>query len=473
MLFNSWQYLGFFLLVLGLSWALVGLPKLRIWVMLLASYYFYTSNNHWLILLIFASTQIDYVAALAIDRATSQAQKKRWLWLSLGTNLGILAYFKYFNFFAGSVAEVAGNLGIELSWVDLNIALPVGISFYTFQSLSYTIDVYRGHLKPEKSWYRFAFFVAYFPQLIAGPIVRASEFLHQTHQPPKLSASELEEALYRIFVGLFKKIVLADFLAIYADQAFSDPASVGTVGAWIGIYAFALQIYFDFSGYTDIAIGCARLMGYRLPENFRQPYVAVSITDFWRRWHMSLSRWLRDYLYFSLGGNRVKTRWRIYRNLMITMLLGGLWHGAAWHFVIWGFLHGALLSLERVFGVARGAKADQALSLRRRVIGGLILFQVTVLLWIPFRAENNDLLLALLEKLTTFTDGPPLTVGMVAAVSLIMLAWLSQLFNEYIDPKVWWLRQPVVLKGAVYAGIFFVVLVFNSGTPTPFIYFRF
>jgi alginate O-acetyltransferase complex protein AlgI len=302
MLFNSPEYLLFFLTVLTLGWLLIGLPRLRIWVLLLASFYFYQSNSGWQLGLLLIATQVTFWAALMVSRSQKPAVRRAWLLVSVVSNLGMLAYFKYVNFFAETVTEIASRFGVSLTWVDLNVLLPIGISFYTFESLSYTIDVYRGLIPAQQSWYRFAFFVAYFPHLIAGPIMRAGQFIPQLDVRPRLDVQALEEGLMRIGRGLFKKIVLADYLAVFADRAFNAPSQVDMISTWLGVYAFTFQIYFDFSGYTDLAVGSARLMGFQLPENFRNPYVALSATDFWRRWHITLSFWLRDYLYIPLGG---------------------------------------------------------------------------------------------------------------------------------------------------------------------------
>jgi alginate O-acetyltransferase complex protein AlgI len=468
-LFNSLEYLYFYSVVLTLFWLLLGFPKLRIWVLLLASYYFYASNNHWYIFLIIISTQVDYFASIMIEKTNSLRQKKYLVVLSLTINLGILAFYKYFNFFASTVADLSGAAGIQMSWVDLNIILPVGISFYTFQSMSYTIDVYRKRIQAERSWYRFAFFVSFFPQLIAGPIVRGRDFLPQTYHKPKLNQAALEEALFRIFRGLFKKIVLSGFLAIYADRAFDSPGDISSLTAWVGVYAFSLQIYFDFSGYTDLAIGCARLMGFHLPENFRRPYSAISITDFWRRWHISLSSWLKDYLYISLGGNRMKTKLGVYRNLMLTMILGGLWHGAAWNFILWGFLHGLFLSLEKAFGLA----GNNVVGFFQRAIRGLLIFNLTCLLWMVFRAEDTKTLLILWNKLVLFENTEAVTIGMILVFLLLVSTWFWQLLAEFQNLEQFFHRLPIPVKGGVYASIWVLIMIFNSGESQPFIYFRF
>jgi len=469
MLFNSFEYLCFFITVLALCWLLVGMPKLRLWVLLLASYYFYTANNHWLIVLIIISTQVDYIAGIMIADSPSPAARKLFLTVSVLTNLGILAFFKYFNFFAASAVEIANTFHWPLTWTDLNIVLPVGISFYTFQSMSYTIDVYRGDLPVERSWLRFAFYVTYFPQLIAGPIMRASQFMPQITQRPTLTAADWEKSLVLITTGLIKKIVFGDFLARYSDFAFNHPDETTAFTAWLGLYAFTFQIYFDFSGYSDIAIGCSRLMGYHLPDNFRRPYMAHSFSDFWKRWHISLSSWLRDYLYIPLGGNRMKTKWGVHRNLMLTMLLGGLWHGAAWHFILWGVLHGSYLSIERIFTGERSQPAS-ALGL---MIKRLLIFHAVVLTWLVFRCENMHILGEYLAALMRTEMPGEITIGMLAAVCVIGFGLLIQWLGECYDLTTQFLRTPILFKSGCYTATSIAVMAFNFSGPMPFIYFQF
>ena len=511
MLFNSFEYLVFFTVALAASWMLVGLPRLRIWVLLVASYYFYISNNYWLITLIVVSTQVDYLAGRWIEDTDSSRKRKRYLGLSIMTNLGILAVFKYFNFFAGTFAEIAATVGLTLDWVDLKIALPVGISFYTFQSMSYTIDVYRGEISAERNWFRFAFYVSYFPQLVAGPIVRASQFLPQIPRRPGLDVRALEWSLLLIARGLVKKIVLADLLAGYADRAFSAPASIDGPSAWIGLYAFTFQIYFDFSGYSDIAIGCSRLMGYEIPENFRRPYVAATFSDFWRRWHISLSSWLRDYVYIPLGGNRGQVQWLplhfflpgaaavgflagcpwagvgfgglyllflvfrrgAYNNLMLTMLLGGLWHGAACHFVLWGFLHGGYLLFERLLGVKRKDPTAGHQSLLAITVRRLLVFHAVVLTWLFFRCPSMPSLASYLVALTEFSGSLVLMNGEVLALAICACGLASQYLNEFVDCEGQFLRLPIFAKSGLYAVAALAVLIMNSTGAKPFIYFQF
>ena len=343
MLFNSLEFWIFFSLVLLFSRLLPRRP--RNLFLLGASYLFYMWWDARFIVLIVASTLVDFLVGRSLHNARGRS---RW-WLliaSLAANLGLLGFFKYYNFLAGSLA---GLLGISARTLHLDIILPVGISFYTFQSMSYTIDIYRGKLEPVKRLTDFALYVAFFPQLVAGPIVRAREFFPQLFQWRPPSHERTEKGISLILVGLVKKMVLADNFARISDLYFGDVAAhPGAWAAWSATFAFAMQIFFDFSGYTDIARGCGRLLGYEFPVNFRRPYLAGSITEFWRRWHISLSSWLRDYLYIPLGGNR-RGSWTTYENLMVTMLLGGLWHGASWNFVLWGGYHGLLLAGERSF----------------------------------------------------------------------------------------------------------------------------
>jgi alginate O-acetyltransferase complex protein AlgI len=467
-LFNSLEYLAFFLLVLAASWLLVRRPRARVWVLLLASYYFYAANNHWLIVLILISTQIDYRVALAIEGTESPVARRRWMLVSVVGNLGMLGFFKYFNFFVDSFAAAGGAVGLESTWKGWAIVLPVGISFYTFQSMSYTLDVYRGQLPAERSWARFAFYVAYFPQLVAGPIMRASLFLPQIDRP-SLSVDELEQGLVLIARGLVKKIVLADFLATFADAAFDQPETVSTFGAWLGLYAFTFQIYFDFSGYTDIAIGCSRLMGYHLPDNFNLPYIAVSFSDFWRRWHISLSTWLRDYLYVPMGGNRTETFYGVARNMMVTMLLGGLWHGAAWHFVLWGALHGIYLVIERWLGW----RDITGLSPLRLMARRFLVFHAVVLTWLVFRAQDMDLLWGLVRAMGPSQVPLVVTWGTLAAVGVILGGGLSQLVCLRWELTRAFLALPLPLKAMAYAAAAVAVAVFNSEGAQTFIYFQF
>ncbi len=470
--FNSSEYLIFYLTVFAAGWLVAGFPRLRIWLLLLASYYFYASNNGWIIGLLLISTQVDYMAGLGIEGTDDQNTKRRWLIASLMTNLGLLGFFKYANFFAGTVYDAASAFGVPVTWETLDIVLPVGISFYTFQSMSYTLDVYNGRMKAERSWYRFAFYVAYFPQLVAGPIVRARHFMHQIYDRPKLTPQALEGGLQLIFKGLVKKLILADTLAIYVDHASGNAGAISGIEAWIGLYAFASQIYYDFSGYSDVAIGCARLMGFRLPPNFRRPYAALSITEFWRRWHLSLSYWLRDYLYKPLGGSRMKSKLGIYRNLMITMLLGGLWHGAAWTFILWGGLHGLFLVIERALGWGKLVR-DYRTRPWARIGRAFLMFNLIAFTWLPFRADGWGNMVEFIEALGRSGGAEPITKGLALSAAIIVGGWIYMMAADMIPLRRIALKMPVPVNAAIYAiGALVMVVVTSRGT-TTFIYFAF
>ena len=348
MLFNTTQFFVFFVVVVSLFYALP--RRARRYLLLTASYYFYGSWNVFFLPLLWGITIVDYFSAIWMTRMGSPGRRRAFLFLSLAVNLSFLGFFKYYNFMAESLGAV---IGMQPGSFTLSIILPIGISFHTFQSMSYVIDVYRREQEPVRDFIDYALYIAFFPQLVAGPIVRAKEFFHDyLHWIPPTQQEALRGLLW-MAIGLAKKMVLADHFALIADGYFGTTAGAvipsGALEAWSGTIAFAMQIFFDFSGYTDMAIGMALLLGFHFPVNFERPYLAFSITDFWRRWHMTLSRWLRDYLYIPLGGSR-GTLLFTYRNLMLTMLIGGLWHGASWNFVIWGGFHGALLVIERMMG---------------------------------------------------------------------------------------------------------------------------
>lgn len=473
MLFTSFQYVVFFSVVLLLSWV-IGFGRLRTWFILTASIYFYASNNGWQTFLLIGTSLVDYLVCLRMDREENERLRKALVTVSILSNIGVLCYFKYFHFIGQSIEETFDIAGYALHWPNLKIALPIGISFYTFEALSYTIDVYRRHIRAERDVARLLFLVSFFPHLVSGPIVRASDFFPQMERKPTLTASQFESGLFLIFTGIAKKLLLADTIASFADIAFDHPDRIGTFQAWLGVYAFAFQIYFDFAGYTDIARGCARLLGYELPENFRSPYGASSITDFWRRWHMSLSSWLRDYLYISLGGNRMTSQWGIYRNLMITMILGGLWHGAAWHFVLWGFLHGLMLSLERFIGY-RKRQSDGVSS--GRLLPRLLTFQLIVALWIPFRSPDLDRALELVKVMVGFTTpdlvSSSVTIGHCIVAIVLAVSWIWQLSPETPLLKERFLLLPTGVKALAYGLVGFGVAIIVSDVPKTFIYFQF
>ena len=379
MLFYTQYFFIFLAAVFVIAWG-SGSTKLRQRALLVASLVFYSFWSIPLISLLIISCAVDFFCG----KKAAETHEKRWVWLSAITNLGILAYFKYANFGISAVIDAAQTLGINLSVPTLEVVLPLGISFYTFQSMSYTIDMYRAQYPPCKSFSKFALYVTFFPQLIAGPIVRANEFLDQLAKPRGLRLVFINQGVTLLIIGIFKKVVLADHAGIFANAIFGSPADYTTFLTLVGIFAFSFQIYFDFSAYTDMARGLGYLFGYRLPINFDRPYCALGIRDFWRRWHISLSRWLRDYLYISLGGSR-QGHWKTVLNIMITMLVGGLWHGASWNFVIWGGIHGILISIE---GVVFGKRLRSVNGKFQRLLIGSATFVIVSLSWVFFRARD-------------------------------------------------------------------------------------
>lgn len=388
MVFTSFAFVAFFGVVMA---GLAVLPnnRARQLLILAASCYFYSYWNPRYLLLLAAPSVIDYLLAIRIEDTTDARARKRWVVISLATNLGLLAYFKYTNFFIDNVAAL---LGLEPRHLD--IVLPVGISFFTFKTLSYTIDVYRKELPACRSILTYAMFVTYFPELIAGPIVRASVFLPQITRSLRPSWARARIGLQVVLLGVTKKLVFADRFAVFVDPVFRSPQSFSSATIAAAVVAYSIQIYCDFSGYSDIAIGVSQIIGFDLPENFNMPYISTSITEFWRRWHITLSSWLRDYLYIPLGGNR-KGKLRTYVNLMITMLLGGLWHGASWNFVIWGLLHGIALAVHKVWLGWRGQQHPR----RGSVIAWVGTYVFVCIAWVFFRAHTLGDTWIILKKL--------------------------------------------------------------------------
>ena len=490
MLFNTLNYAIFFAVAFTVSWTIARVRKgwARIIFLLVMSYGFYAAgfdkNLNWnfrYLPLIFSSSTVDYFLARAIDRAEDPKRRKLMLAITVVLNLGFLGFFKYWNF-------AIENVNIVRAWIEghpvatneaLKVLLPpVGISFFTFESMSYVIDVYRHELKPHKSYLRYLLFVCFFPHLVAGPIVRPRDLLPQFEAPPILTREDGAEGLFLIAIGLLKKIVISDQLSLQlVDRVFDNPQNYSSLEVLSGVYGYAVQIYCDFSGYTDIAIGSALLLGVRFPLNFDSPYKAPDLQDFWRRWHISLSTWLRDYLYIPLGGNR-GSELQTYRNLMLTMVLGGLWHGASWNFVFWGFLHGIGLAItrwwlrrDRVKSVGQ-VPAKETISLRH-VIGVALTFHYVCLAWIFFRATTfgkATLILKQIAKGTTFHPNLPPIVVTLLAVGLIV----------HFTPDDWFKRMktgfsdlPALAQGAV---LFLVGVILHEAASTqavPFIYFQF
>jgi len=415
--------------------------------------------------LIAVSTAVDYWVGQHLHKESEPKRRRFYLLISLGVNLGILAVFKYFNFFSELSATTFNLFGLSIEPQVHQLLLPVGISFYTFQTLSYTLDIYRKELEPEKKFVKFAVFVSFFPQLVAGPIVRAKSFLPQINQIRTPTYVNLNLGMFLIILGLVKKIFIADLLAFLAvDRIFDSPGLFSSVDLMMGLYAYSFQIYCDFSGYSDIAIGVALLLGFNLPINFNRPYLSQGPSEFWRRWHISLSTWLRDYLYISLGGNR-GSRYKVTRNLILTMLLGGLWHGAALNFVIWGLFHGVLLVLFR------GFKGEQSFNYRM-VINIVVFYHVTLIGWLIFRLPDMQVFTAYVKGLFNFSGGSQLSVlfYMILVVAALMHFVPKNFIKEHISRE--FMRMSVVVKAVVCSGAILVLTGLALSEPN-FIYFQF
>ncbi len=466
MSFNSSEFLFFFPLVLVAYTLTFHRERWREVMLILASYLFYMSWNwRYAGLLVFA-TVVDYSVGRLIVQESRPGVRRIILIASLCSNLGMLCVFKYYNFFVELSGPITTIFGLDVSFLKHELLLPIGISFYTFQTMSYTIDLYRGEKVLEKDFLKFAVFVSFFPQLVAGPIVRARHFLPQLHRIPAVSQDRIQDGLLLVFRGLFKKIAIADLLGLLAvDKVFANPAAFSSWDLMIALYAYTFQIYNDFSGYSDIAIGLARILGFDLPQNFNRPYLSQSVREFWTRWHISLSTWLRDYLYISLGGNRVP-RWRMRVNIMITMLLGGLWHGAALHFIAWGAYHGFLLMLFR-------RKDDGVISsewwvtLRRQVV----CFHLIVLGWLLFRVQDLPNLVQYVEGLakngmgTQFHGLFYMILGLAIVLHIVPIERWKKIETQFF-------RLPVSVQAGAYAILLVLYCGFTLESPA-FIYFQF
>ena len=469
--FNSPEYLLFLPLVVLLHAALTGKERARQLFLLVASYAFYMSWDWRYAGLILFSTVVDFWIGRNLgENGRSKRARKLLLVTSLCLNLGLLGLFKYFNFFMDSTQDGLALLGFDLDLPHHRLLLPVGISFYTFQTLSYTIDVWRHELKVERDFVRFALFVSFFPQLVAGPIVRAADFLPQLQAPVSADGERVRRGLLRIFRGLFKKVVLADLLAnLGVDAVFRDPGAHSSLDLLLALYGYAFQIYNDFSGYSDIAIGSAALLGYHIPENFDRPYLARNVREFWTRWHISLSTWLRDYLYIPLGGSRDTRRGRTTRNLLITMLLGGLWHGAALNFVLWGTYHGVLLAFSR--GLDRRASLHGGPSRTRIWLERVVCFHLVLFGWLLFRTSGLENFSAFVSGLAAF--GPGLHLD-PAYVAILVLAASVHLFpRAWIEEGIGHLwRLPAPVLGVLFATLILIFCGLTLKSPS-FIYFQF
>ena len=472
MLFPTATFAIFFLIVLPLSWLTMPWPHRWRPFIVIASYVFYSWWDWRFVFLLAGCTVWNQVLAVRIWRTPDRSRRKALLFLALAGDLGVLGYFKYYDFFVSSTDNMATVVGLDLPFSLKTIVLPVGISFFTFMAISYVVDAYRGDFQPT-TLEKFAVYLSFFPHLVAGPIVRPGELIPQLETPRDPRRVDTSRAFYLIATGLFKKVVIANYLASsIVDQVFAAPGQHSSLEILIAVYAYAAQIYADFSGYTDIAIGIALLLGFSFPQNFDSPYAAVSVQDFWRRWHMTLSRWLRDYVYIPLGGNR-RGNVATYRNLMLTMLIGGLWHGAAWTFVVWGGLHGAALAGERWWRERRGAPARRATGWplwRARILT----FHFVCLAWIFFRSDSFASAWDMIEGLFTQWGRPSPLV-----TSGVLLALAVGIGSQYLPARVprilmaRFSRLPVLAQATVLALALMLTSVLGPEGVAPFIYFQF
>jgi D-alanyl-lipoteichoic acid acyltransferase DltB (MBOAT superfamily) len=475
MVFNSLQFAWFFVVVYGLYRLLPAVSSVegahrgQNWLLLIASYYFYAAWDYRFLALLAASTIVDYSCGRLMGAMHDQRRRRLVMWLSIAFNLTLLGFFKYFNFFVDNLQALFAAIGWHFDYVTLRVLLPIGISFYTFVTMSYVIDVYRREIEPTRHFVDFAVFVAYFPHLVAGPILRATALLPQIAQPRRISATQMREGAWLIVWGFFQKIFVADNLAPLASHVFAPEAHATGINVLLGTYAFAFQIYGDFAGYSNIARGTSKMMGIELIENFRFPYLVSSPQAFWRNWHISLSTWLRDYLYIPLGGSR-GTPAQTQRNLLITMLLGGLWHGAAWTFVLWGLYQGLLLILYRPF-------ESRIASLRgtNRFTAWLVMFHLTCFGWLIFRAPGVDTLGAMTASL--FTNFAPSTVdvsGLLLPLLLYALPLIAVHLREAAADDVLVVpKLRVAVRYTVYAATLYLILLFGNFGGSDFIYFQF
>lgn len=489
LLFTQLYFWVFFGLVLLFYSIIFKYNTLRNAYLFIVSLFFYYKSGGYFFSLLILSTLVDYSAGILIASTNKKLKRRFWLMISLVMNLGLLSYFKYAYFFTDIINQlfsthfVVNNVLAQYtnSWFGTSfdvstIILPVGISFYTFQTISYTIDVYRHKLKPVKNIVDFGFYVTFFPQLVAGPIVRASGFIPQLFQKYQLTKAEFSYAMFLILNGLIKKMLISDYLSInFVDRVFDNPSAFSGVENLLAVYGYAIQIYCDFSGYTDIAIGVALILGFRLPINFNSPYKATNVTDFWRRWHISLSTWLRDYLYISLGGNR-KGRIRQNINLLITMLLGGLWHGASLRFIIWGGIHGLLLMFHKGLKQMKWNFSTQ--HWWGRFVSVFVTFNLVCLTWIFFRANDMLNVVAMFKQIFT-SFNTTIFVSFVRAYPTIIIIlliayivhWLPSSFKEWY--RGLFIKTPMWLKMVVVVLVILILYQAKSSNIQPFIYFQF
>lgn len=474
MLFCSREYLVFFVAIFVVYWALPW-ARARVVLLLGASFYFYASWNKWLAGIICISTAMDYLVARGLEASSNERLRKGLLTLSLVANLGLLVYFKYANFFLHSLEQAVNACGGSASLPLLKVILPIGISFYTFEAINYTVDVYRRRVPAEKNLFHFMLFITFFPHLVAGPIVRARDFLPQIRRPKHWDWARLNLGAQLFLMGVFKKLAIADHMARFADPVFQSPAQYSTAAVWMATLAYALQIYCDFSGYTDMALGSAHMLGYKLAKNFNMPYLAANVSEFWRRWHISLSSWLRDYLFIPIGGSRGTER-QTCRNLLVTMALGGLWHGANWTFVVWGILHGLLLIVHRAF--QRFCRQRPSLVWACQTRAGTcfrvgLTFLSVCLCWVFFRAVDFGTASMMLRRLTIPHGGLDVPVPRRSLLVVVLVVLLCHALGQMGVWKRISPRLPAPVVGFGYAVVMTLALVLAPDAGKAFIYFQF
>ena len=471
MVFNSLTFVAFFAIVLALHAMPFGWTTKKI-NLLIASYIFYAAWNPPFVILLWISTVVDWYAAQGLVHAKKQASRRAWMLLSVVANLGMLSYFKYGGFLLANFTELMAGLGFTYKPPAFDIVLPVGISFYTFATMSYTLDVFLRRAAPARNFLDYALFVTFFPHLVAGPIMRPTELVPQFAEPRRATSAQLRFGLALMTLGLFQKIVLADsFLSHPAELVYDGDKIPGVLDAWMGTLAFSGQIFCDFAGYSTTAIGAALCLGFAMPDNFRFPYAAIGFSDFWRRWHITLSSWLRDYLYIPLGGNR-HGAFRTYLALMGTMLLGGLWHGANWTFVVWGGLHGLYLSAERMLRTRFAGYRPNTATL---IALGLLTYALVNVAWVFFRAKTFDKAWLMLRGMfaQNSTSVPILDTVYLVTVSAIIIGLVaihSLMRNRTLESVV--TRTPAMVLSAIWALMAFAIVI-SQGTGNAFIYFQF
>ncbi len=458
MLFHTWPFVLFFLIVYPIYLALKG-TRFRLYWLLAASYFFYAWFNPLYLILILYSTLLDYTV---VTRMEKSRRRRMWLSISVVNNIGLLGFFKYSDFVTDNLNALLSSLHISYAMPTPGILLPVGISFYIFQSMSYTIDFYRGNIEREKSFIRYAAFVSLFPRLIAGPIERARNLLPQLRRTPKLSREDITDGFSLFVVGFFKKVALADYLALYVDKVYAAPDEFQSPALMLATFLFGWQIYFDFSGYTDMARGVARTMGFNLMLNFNNPYLATGLGDFWSRWHISLSSWFKDYVYIPLGGNR-RGKFNTYRNMFLTMVIAGLWHGAAWTFAIWGAVHALGRFLTR--------ELERTTFYREKVpklVRQLFVFVFVTFAWIFFRAQSIGDAWVIITRI--FSSGLANPYCPVLALALVLIVWLYQFAYE---SRVRWTLELAPVRIGIVVLMVFYLAIFARSSEQPFIYLQF